>query len=169
MNNNQHSPNPVFYVLNCLSRLVSLASMVAAIVVGLMYSSCNKEMSTWLIVYGFMTPIILILMLIIFCFALPGMFIASEKGPYAAAGLILLIPSVLGIIGIIIFVVSWIIYGAVLFFPAASGPFPACPNGKEGQVLVLTGTIIVAFRLAFIFFPRFFPRFTIRMVNRNWG
>ena len=43
---------------------------------------------------------------------------------------------------------GWIIYGAVLFFPKAGGPYPTCPDDQDGQFLVTTGITMVALRLA---------------------
>jgi len=139
---------------NMLSRLITLGSMVAAIVVGLMFSQCNKEMSTWLLVKGFMTPILVIVMLVLFCLALPAALVAVGDGPTPAVAC-LLIPSVIGFFGIIIFSIAWTIYGAVVFFPAASGPYPECADGKDGMVLVVTGTVIVALSFLFCCFPGF--------------
>lgn len=139
---------------NMLSRLITLGSMVAAIVVGLMYTECNKEMSTWLLVKGFMTPILVIVLLILFCLALPAALVAVGDGPTPAVAC-LLIPSVIGFFGIIIFSIAWTIYGAVVFFPAASGPYPVCADGKDGMVIVITGTVIVALSFLFCCFPGF--------------
>ena len=121
----------------------NVVSMVVAIVIGFLYSSCDKEMSTWLLVYGFMTPIIFILLLINLCLLLPGLVL----GP------LYLVPSVIFIIlfglGSIFLVFGWGIYGATLFFPVASGPYPVCENGNDGQVLVITGMVIVILQFVF--------------------
>jgi hypothetical protein len=134
----ENNNNKAFSILHVVSRLVSFATMVLALVVGFIYSSCNKEMSTWLLVYGFMTPIIAILLLIIICLALPGMVLAAEDRSDEVV-LMSLCPficcAVITVISIIIFVFAWIIYGAVMFFPAASGPYPICLNGNDGKVL----------------------------------
>ena len=147
-----------FSILHVVSRLVSFATMVLALVMGFMYRSCNKDMSTWLLVYGFMTPIIASLLMIIICLALPGMVLAADDRSDEVVCISLcpfICCTVITVISIIIFGFAWIIYGAVLFFPAASGPYPTCLNGNDGKVLVITGTIIVALRIVFCFFPGF--------------
>ena len=105
-----------------------------------------------------MTPIITILVLVIICLALPGMVLAAGDRSDELV-LMSLCPficcTVITVISIIIFVFGWIMFGAVLFFPAASGPYPTCLNGNDGKVLVITGTIIVALRIVFCFFPGF--------------
>lgn len=130
--------------------LIKLTVMVVAVVVGLLYRDCNKEMGDWLIIQGFMIPIVILLVMAhILC--LPCMVLCC------------FIPFFLGMIGIIIFVLAWPIYGAVTFFPAASGPYPACPDGKDGMVLVITGVTIVA--ISFVFCC--FPGFSVRRIE-NW-
>jgi len=132
----------------------TLGSMVAAIVVGLMFQNCDKEMSTWLLVRGFMTPIVGCLILVLVCLAIPALVVATGDGPDLAI-FCLLVPTVLGVLGIIIFAFAWTIYGAVIFFPAAPGPYPECEDGKDRMVLVITGTIIVAISFVFCCSPGF--------------
>ena len=139
-------------VMLILARTVML---ILALVVGFMFLDCNKEMSTWLLVYVFMAPIMFILaIMIIFGCALPSIFLAMREG--SEEDLIMsLLPCINSTIivglGIIIFYVAWTIYGAVLFFPVASGPYTICNDDKDGKVLVISGTIIVAFEIIFCF------------------
>ena len=121
-----------------------------------MFFSCNEVMSTWLLVTGFTAPAIFILGLIIFCLALPGFMQAAEGGSeevLICSFLPSLICSFIVVFSVIIFNIAWTIYGAVLFYPAATGPYPTCSDGKDGKVLVITGVIIVALKMFFIFFP----------------
>merc|ERR1712142_305916 len=142
--------------LQVINKLMSLAMMILALVVGFMYFSCNKALSTWLLVYGFMTPIILIISMIILCCALPGIFLAMEQG-YDEFFIFSVFSSIICTIimglGIIIFCIAWTIYGAVLFFPVTSDPSPVCTDGENAKVLVITGTIIVALNIIFCFCP----------------
>ena len=148
-----------FSILHCVSNLISLVSMVLALVVGFMFSSCDKEMSTWLLVYGFMTPVICLILLVIVCLALPAIVLASKEEEMDDVVIISLLPSIICsiivVVGLFIFILAWTIYGAVLFFPAASGPYPSCPHGQDGQVLVITGTVLVVLRFVFCCCPGF--------------
>ena len=141
-------------VMLILARTVML---ILALVVGFMYMflDCNKEMSTWLLVYAFMAPIMFILaIMIIFGCALPSIFLAmrEESEVDLIISLLSCINSTIIVgVGIIIFHVAWTIYGAVLFFPVASGPCTICNDDKDGKVLVISGTIIVAFEIIFCF------------------
>ena len=121
-----------------------------------MFVDCNKDMSTWLLVYGgFMAPMICILIMIIFNCALPSIFLAMKERSDKDI-IISLLPCIIFTIavglGIIIFNIASTIYGAVLFFPVTSGPYPVCSDNKDGKPLVVTGTIIVAFKIIFCFF-----------------
>merc|ERR1719427_276077 len=128
--------------------------MVAAVVVGLMFQNCDKEMSTWLLVRGFMTPVVGCLVLVLVCLAIPALVVAAGDGPGLAI-FCLLVPTVLGVLGIIIFAFGWTIYGAIIFFPAAPGPYPECEDGKDRMILVITGTIVVAISFVFCCSPGF--------------
>merc|ERR1712142_524614 len=142
--------------LQVINKLMSLAMMILALVVGFMYFSCNKALSTWLLVYGFMTPIILIISMIILCCALPGIFLAMEQGSNEVVIYSILSSIICTIIvglSIIIFCIGWTIYGAVLFFPVTSDHSHVCTDGKDAKVLVITGTIIVALNIIFCFCP----------------
>merc|ERR1712240_56591 len=108
-------------------------------------------MSTWLLVSGFMTPTIFILGMIIICCAMPSIFLTMRNRSDEAV-IISLLPKIIIIfiigLSIIIFSIAWTIYGAVLFFPVVlSGPYPVCNDEKDGKVLVITGTIIVALNI----------------------
>ena len=155
MSNDEHMKT-CFTILKMVKRLESLLVMILALVVGFMFFSCNEVMSTWLLVTGFTAPAIFILGLIIFCLALPGFIQASEGGSDESL-LISFLPSLICsfivVLSVIIFNIAWTIYGAVLFFPATTGPYPTCSDGKDGKVLVITGVIIVALKMFFIFFP----------------
>ena len=124
-----------------LSVLAYTASMVSALVVGI-YNSCHTVMYTWLLVYGLTTAILIIIGIV-----LPPIEEIKEENMNKAR-IICLQCSIIFIniiqVFINIFLFSWIIYGAVLFFPAASsGPFPTCTDGQEGKVIVITGTVLV--------------------------
>jgi len=134
--------------------LFTVGSMIAAVVVGLMFQNCDKEMSTWLLVRGFMTPVVGCLVLVLVCLAIPALVVAAGDGPGLAI-FCLLVPTVLGVLGIIIFAFGWTIYGAVIFFPAAPGPYPECEDGKDRMILVITGTIVVATSFVFCCSPGF--------------
>jgi len=134
--------------------LFTVGSMIAAVVVGLMFQNCDKEMSTWLLVRGFMTPVVGCLVLVLVCLAIPALVVAAGDGPGLAI-FCLLVPTVLGVLGIIIFAFGWTIYGAVIFFPAAPGPYPECEDGKDRMILVITGTIVVAISFVFCCSPGF--------------
>ena len=150
---NEEDKNTCYTILKIISRLKSLVVMILALVVGFMFFSCNEVMSTWLLVTGFTAPIIFILFLIIICLALPGV-ISVMDGGSGEVRVISFIPSIICtfIVGfsVIIFSIAWTIYGAVLFFPAASGPYPVCSDGKDGKVLVITGLTIVVLKMVFI-------------------
>ena len=146
-----------FTILKMISRLNSLLTMILALVVGFMYFSCNKEMSTWLLVTGFTIPITFILLLTIICLTLPsiGRAIEDESGEILIISLLptIIICTLTVGFSIIILSIAWIIYGAILFFPVASGPYPICSDGKDGKILVITGLIIVLLKMVFVFFP----------------
>ena len=146
--------NPCFLLLEIINRFLTLVMMILALVVGFMFVDCNKDMSTWLLVYGFMAPIMFILIIVIFCCALPSIFLAMKERSDEDV-IISLLPCIICTIivglGIIIFNIAWTIYGAVLFFPVASGPYTICNDDKDGKVLVISGTIIVAFEIIFCF------------------
>ena len=130
--------------------------MILALVGGFMFVDCNKDMSTWLLVYGgFMAPMICILIMIIFNCALPSIFLAMKERSDKDI-IISLLPCIIFTIavglGIIFFNIASTIYGAVLFFPVTSGPYPVCSDNKDGKPLVVTGTIIVAFKIIFFFY-----------------
>ena len=124
---NEEDKNTCYTILKIISRLKSLVVMILALVVGFMFFSCNEVMSTWLLVTGFTAPIIFILFLIIICLALPGV-ISVMDGGSGEVRVISFIPSIICtfIVGfsVIIFSIAWTIYGAVLFFPAASAQVP---------------------------------------------
>merc|ERR1712142_143810 len=147
--------NPCFSFLQVINRFLSPAMKIMALVIGFLYIDCNEEMSTWLLVSGFMAQIIFILvMILICCCALLSIFLAMRSRSDEASIISLSLPSIifdfiirLTIIIFSIFSITWTIYGAVLFFPVASGPYPICNDEKNGKVLVVTGTIIVAFKI----------------------
>ena len=115
-------------------------STTLGLVVGFTFRSCDETLSNWLIVYGFMCPITFCLLLFLFCCALACMIMNYTN-------LVLKI----GVLFIIILssMFLWIIYGAILFLPFAIGPYPTCPDGKDGRFIVITGNIIII--LCFIF------------------
>ena len=79
--------------------------------------------------------------LIILCLALPGFMQAAEGGSeevLICSFLPSLICSFIVVFSVIIFNIAWTIYGAVLFFPAATGPYPTCSDGKDAKVLAIT-------------------------------
>merc|ERR1712013_462310 len=92
-----------------------------------------------------------ILNMIISRCALPSIFLAMEEE--SERKIISLLPCIIfsGIVGFgsLIFNIAWTIYGAVLFFPVSSGPYTTGNDAKDGKVLVITGTIIVAFKIIF--------------------
>ena len=141
-------------VLAVINRFLTLVMIVFALVVGFIFGNCNEDMSsmsTWLLVYGFMEPLLCILNMIISRCALPSIFLAMEEE--SERKIISLLPCIIfsGIVGFgsLIFNIAWTIYGAVLFFPVSSGPYTTCNDAKDGKVLVITGTIIVAFKIIF--------------------
>ena len=130
--------------------LLALIMMILALVVGFIFDDCNKDMSTWLLVYGLMDPIICTLIMITIYFALPSISQAMKERRSGKDIVISLLPgiifTIIVVFGFIIFNIAWTIYGAFLFFPAvASGAI--CADGKDGKALVLTGTIIVSFKI----------------------
>merc|ERR1719228_901364 len=108
-----------------------------------------------------MTPIVGCLILVLVCLAIPALVVAAGDGPSLAI-FCLLVPTVLGII---IFAFAWTIYGAVIFFPAAPGPYPECEDGKDRMILIITGTIVVATSFVFCCSPGF--RVNDRSVGNN--
>merc|ERR1719347_2454081 len=101
-----------------------------------MYVDCDDKMSTWLLVSGFASTIFILVMIIICC-AIPNIFLTMRNRSDEAV-IISLLPKIIliFIIGfsIIIFSIAWTIYGAVLFFPLAPGPYPVCNDEKDGKV-----------------------------------
>ena len=132
----------------CFLRLVLalvIIMMILALVIGFMFDDCKKDMSTCLLVYGFIDLIMCTLFMIIFYRALVQCCATIEKRSYDNIIIIILWH------GYIIFNIAWTIYGAFLFLPAVASD-PICSNDKDGKVLVVTGTIIVAFKIIFCFF-----------------
>ena len=129
-------------VLAVINRFLTLVMIVFALVVGFIFGNCNEDMSsmsTWLLVYGFMEPLLCILNMIISRCALPSIFLAMEEE--SERKIISLLPCIIfsGIVGFgsLIFNIAWTIYGAVLFFPVSSGPYTTCNDAKDGKVLVI--------------------------------
>ena len=165
MSNDKHMKT-CFAILKKISILKSLVVTILSLVVGFMFISCNEMMSTWLLVTGFTAPVLFIFFLIIISLALPSFVQALEEGDgeliiFSFSFLPSFICTLIVVFSVIIFNIAWTVYGAVLFFPAATGPYPTCNNGEDGKVLVITGIIIVVLKIVFIFLPTI-PTLTTR-------
>ena len=157
-----------FSILKIISISKSLLVTILSLVIGFMFISCNANevMSTWLLVTGFTAPVLFIFFLIIISLALPSFIQALEEGDgaliiFSFTFLPTFICTLIVVFSVIIFNIAWTIYGVVLFFPAATGPYPTCNDGENGKVLVITGIIIVALKMVFIFLPTI-PTLTTR-------
>ena len=115
-----------------INKFTSFIMMILAFIVSYNYFNCNREMSILLLFSGLLTL---------------GMFLSI-----AGVTRRLLNPH---LIGIGIFGIAWNIYAAVLFLPVVGGPHPVCNDDKDmdGKVLVISGTIILAFRVFFCLIP----------------
>ena len=129
----------------CVCPVIILGPILSAIVIGLIYISCNSSLSTWLLIYGFMMSFIFIA--ILSCTA-PCLLLWTATSA-------LLIPAILALFMIIIFQFCWTIYGAVIFFPAVSGPYLTCQNGNDVRIIIYSGTIIVIHSCIICWFPGF--------------
>ena len=151
----QNGMNKCFSYLQVLGLLLSLATMILALVVGFMYFSCNQKMSTWLLVTGFMYPTIFVYGTVINCFSLKDIFKAEESDELVKS---LLRPAFIctfcTYIGVSIFFIAWTIYGAIMFFPIISGPYEDCSVGEDDvKVLVITSFFIIILKTIFLFCP----------------
>ena len=137
----------------CLCPVIILGPILSAIVIGFLFISCNSSLSTWLLIYGFMMSFIFIAILI--C-TIPCLYriLFKATSDYGSSSL-LLIPAILALIMIIIFQFCWTIYGAVIFFPAVSGPYLTCQNSNDVRILIYSGTIIVIHSCIICWFPGF--------------
>ena len=165
MSNDKHMKT-CFSIFKNISILKSLLVTILSLVVGFMFISCNEMMSTWLLVTGFTAPVLFIFFLIIISLALPSFVQALEEGDgeliiFSFSFLPSFICTLIVVFSVIIFNIAWTVYGAVLFFPAATGPYPTCNDGEDGKVLVITGIIIVVLKIVFIFLPTI-PTLTTR-------
>ena len=107
-----------FIVIN---KLTSLALQILALVVGYVYVDCNREMSIWLLVSGFMT------------LGLSFSLFLSMTGRRRMSESFLID---IGIISIV-----WnIVYASALFFPVAAGPYPV--HSYSQSCCNLTGSIM---------------------------
>ena len=114
-------------VLAVINRFLTLVMIVFALVVGFIFGNCNEDMSsmsTWLLVYGFMEPLLCILNMIISRCALPSIFLAMEEE--SERKIISLLPCIIfsGIVGFgsLIFNIAWTI--SVQFFSSPSHQVP---------------------------------------------
>ena len=159
----QNDMDKCFSILRFLGILQSLTTMIVALVVGFMYFSCNQKISTWLLVTGFICPTIFILGTIINCFPVKDILKAEKVGEVVNNALL---PAVFifTYIGVSIFFIAWTIYGAVLFFPLTTGPYPACRDGEDDvKVLVITSIIIIILKTIFLFCPSFITIIVIKV------
>ena len=107
-----HSAFVLQAVMLCSSFLWLLALITA-----LVEWTCDKQMSLWLLLYSLLPLLVLSFVCSVLCqFAILATPLPNEGGKIVVLGLGLL----LAIVAVIIFYISWIIYGTVLFFPAAS-------------------------------------------------
>ena len=137
--------NPVKICYSIVANILNFAILVTSLVVGFMYLPCdNKQMSTWLLVNGFMVIVIWMVLISMLINTMACMVISDGFSAAACCGSLVFLVT-LAFHG---FMLGWIIYGAVLFFPKAGGPYPTCPDDQDGQVLVTTGITMVALRLA---------------------
>ena len=94
--------------------LFSCFLVLLALITALVEWTCDKQMSVWLLLYS----LLLLLILPFVCSALfaiwAGLPNVEVKKDVLGLGLLL------AIVAVIIFYISWIIYGIILFFPAAS-------------------------------------------------
>ena len=150
--------------LNVISSIVTFITTFLALVVAFVYRSCDETLSNWLLVYGLMCPIIFSLIIFLICLATPCMILAfssddntwtddNDDVPVSAFPIICCFFLIIIIVLSLMF--GWTVYGAVLFLPIASGPYPNCPDGQDGRVLVITGTVIIILRFAFTLCPGF--------------
>ena len=104
-----HSAFVLQAVMLCSSFLWPLALITAFV-----EWTCDKQMSVWLLLYGLL---VLPFVCSVLCqFAIWASPLPNEEDKKVVLGLGLL----LAIVAVIIFYISLIIYGIVLFFPAAS-------------------------------------------------
>ena len=107
-----HSAFVLQAVMLCSSFLWLLALITA-----LMEWTCDKQMSVWLLLYSLLPLLVLPFVCSVLChLAIWASPLPNEEDKKVVLGLGLL----LAIVAVIIFYISWIIYGIVLFFPAAS-------------------------------------------------
>ena len=104
-----HSAFVLQAVMLCSSFLWLLALITA-----LMEWTCDKQMSVWLLVYSLLPLLVLLFVRYVQTRTSP---LSNEGDKDVVLGLRLLLPIVAAVFLIYI---SWIIYGIVLFFPAAS-------------------------------------------------
>ena len=119
--------------------------------IGFLYISCNSSLSTWLLIYGFMMSFIFIAILIFMIPCLLRILVTATSGSSS----VLLVPAILALAMIIVFQSCWAIYGAVIFFPAVSGPYLTCQNSNDVRILIYSGTIIVIHSCIICWFPGF--------------
>ena len=107
-----HSAFVLQAVMLCSSFLWLLALITA-----LVEWTCDKQMSLWLLLYSLLPLLVLPFVCSVLCqFAILASPLPNEEGKKVVLGLGLL----LAIVAVIIFYISWIIYGIILFFLAAS-------------------------------------------------
>ena len=107
-----------------VTKSISLAMLILALVVNFLNDDCNRDLSIWLLVSMFVLVMFLAM-------------IGRES---------------IGIIGITIFSIAWNIYGAVLFFPVTDEHLPVCKDLNDEKMLVIAGTIMVVFRIMICLF-----------------
>ena len=97
--------------------LFSCFLVLLALITALVEWTCDKQMSLWLLLYSLLPLLVLpFVCSVLYQFAVLATPLPNEEGKKVVLGLGLL----LAIVAVIIFYISWIIYGIVLFFPAAS-------------------------------------------------
>ena len=95
--------------------LFSCFLVLLALITALVEWTCDKQMSLWLLLYSLLPFLVLAFFwFVLWHFAILALDDYQERPTYLRLG------SLLATVAVILFYISWIIYGIVLFFPAAS-------------------------------------------------
>ena len=95
--------------------LFSCFLVLLALITALVERTCDKQMSLWLLLYSLLPFLVLAFhWSVLWHFAILALDDYQERPTYLRLG------SLLATVAVILFYISWIIYGIVLFFPAAS-------------------------------------------------
>ena len=93
--------------------LCSCFLWLLALITAIVEWTCDKQMSVWLLVYSLLPLLVLLFVRYVQTRTSP---LSNEGDKDVVLGLRLLLP----IVAVFLIYISWIIYGIVLFFPAAS-------------------------------------------------